>query len=44
MTLIAVIITLSIMLTGVWSHYIYVIIQLIRLRRIARKEEPASLV
>lgn len=38
------IITLSIMLTGVWSHYIYVIIQLIRLRRIARKEEPASLV
>jgi hypothetical protein len=38
------IITLSIMLIGVWSHYIYVIFQLIRLRRLARKEEPASLV
>jgi hypothetical protein len=38
------IITLSIMLIGVWSHYIYVIVQLIRLRRMARKEEPASLV
>jgi hypothetical protein len=38
------IITLSVMLTGVWSHYIYVIIQLIRLRRLSRREEPASLV
>jgi hypothetical protein len=38
------IITLSILLIGVWSHYLYVIVQLFRLRRIAEKEEPASLV
>jgi hypothetical protein len=33
------IVTLSIMLLGVWGHYIYTIIQLIRLKRI--KSEPA---
>ncbi len=38
------IITLSILLTGVWSHYIYVIVQLFRIRRIAKKEEQANLV
>jgi hypothetical protein len=38
------IITLSIMLVGVWGHYIYVVVQLIRLRRIARKEKQTSLV
>lgn len=38
------IITLSVLLAGVWGHYIYVVIQLIRLRRIARKENAASLV
>lgn len=38
------IITLSILLIGVWSHYLYVIVQLFRLRRLARKEEPGSLV
>jgi hypothetical protein len=38
------IITLSILLTGVWGHYIYVVAQLFRLRRIARKEGPTSLV
>jgi hypothetical protein len=34
------IVTLSIMLLGVWGHYIYTIIQLIRLKRI--KPEPAE--
>jgi hypothetical protein len=38
------IITLSVLLIGVWSHYTYVIIQLFRLRRLAKKEEPATLV
>ena len=38
------IITLSILLIGVWSHYIYVIVQLFRLKRLADKEEPTSLV
>ncbi|MCK4852665.1 MAG: hypothetical protein KAT31_00350 [Bacteroidales bacterium] len=38
------VITLSILLAGVWGHYIFVIIQLFRLRRIARKEESATLV
>jgi hypothetical protein len=38
------IITLSILLTGVWGHYIYVVAQLIRLRRIAQKEGSTSLV
>lgn len=38
------IITLSVLLAGVWGHYIYVVIQLFRLRKIARKEESASLV
>jgi hypothetical protein len=38
------IITLSILLTGVWSHYIYVIISLIRVKRIAKKEKLNDLV
>ncbi len=38
------IITLSILLAGVWGHYIYVVIQLLRLKRIARKEKETSLV
>ena len=38
------IITLTILLTGVWSHYIYVIIQLIRVKKIAREEKEANLV
>jgi len=38
------IITLSILLAGVWGHYIFVVFQLFRLRRIARKEDAASLV
>ena len=38
------IITLSVLLTGVWGHYIFVIAQLFRLRKIARKEGSASLV
>jgi hypothetical protein len=38
------VITLSILLAGVWGHYIYVIIQLFRLKKIARKEKSASLV
>jgi len=38
------IITLSVLLAGVWGHYIFVIIQLFRLRKIARKEESTSLV
>jgi hypothetical protein len=33
------IITLIILLTGVWSHYIYVIFQLIRLKRIGKNEK-----
>lgn len=33
------IITLTIMLTGVWSHYLYVIIQLFRIRRMGRNME-----
>ena len=38
------IITLSVLLAGVWGHYIFVVIQIFRLRRIARKEEQTSLV
>ncbi len=38
------IITLSVLLAGVWGHYIFVVFQLFRLRRIARKEESRSLV
>lgn len=38
------IITLSILLTGVWGHYIFVVVQLFRLRRIASQEEQTSLV
>jgi hypothetical protein len=38
------IITLSILLTGVWGHYIYVVVQLIILRKIARKEKTTTLV
>lgn len=38
------IITLSILLTGVWSHYIYVVIQLFRIKRIAREEKQTNLV
>jgi len=38
------VITLSILLAGVWGHYIYVVIQLFRLKKIARKEESTSLV
>ena len=38
------IITLSILLAGVWGHYLFVIVQLFRLRRIARKEESITLV
>jgi hypothetical protein len=38
------IITLTIMLTGVWSHYIYVVIQLFRIRRIAREERQTKVV
>jgi hypothetical protein len=33
------IIALTIMLTGVWGHYLYAIICLIRIKRIAKKEE-----
>lgn len=33
------IIALTIMLTGVWGHYMYAIICLIRIKRIAKKEE-----
>lgn len=38
------IITLSVLLAGVWGHYIYVIIQLLKLKRIARREKETSLV
>ena len=38
------IITLSVLLAGVWGHYIYVVIQLFRLKRLARKEDQTSLV
>jgi len=38
------IITLTVLLAGVWSHYIYVVIQLIRVKRIARKEKLTNLV
>ena len=38
------VITLSILLTGVWSHYIYVIVQLFRIHRIAKKEKQTELV
>jgi len=38
------IITLSVLLAGVWGHYIFVIAQLFRLRKIARKEGSTSLV
>ncbi len=38
------IITLSVLLAGVWGHYIFVIVQLFRLRRIAQKENATSLV
>ena len=38
------IITLSVLLTGVWSHYIYVVVQLFRIRRIAKKEKQINLV
>jgi hypothetical protein len=38
------VITLSILLLGVWSHYMYVVIQLFKLRRLADKEESSSLV
>ena len=33
------IVTLSIMLAGVWSHYLYVIIQLIRIKKMGKKSE-----
>jgi len=38
------IITLSVLLTGVWSHYIYVVIQLVRIKNIAKKEKQKNLV
>ena len=38
------VITLSVLLAGVWGHYIYVVVQLIRLKKIARSEEETSLV
>jgi hypothetical protein len=38
------IITLSILLAGVWGHYLFVIFQLFKLRRVARKEESTTLV
>jgi hypothetical protein len=38
------IITLSVLLAGVWGHYIFVVIQLLKLKRIARKEGQTSLV
>jgi hypothetical protein len=38
------IVTLSILLAGVWGHYIYVVIQLLKLKRIARREKETSLV
>jgi hypothetical protein len=38
------IITLSVLLAGVWGHYLFVIFQLFKLRRIARKEELTTLV
>lgn len=36
------IVTLTILLTGVWSHYIFVIFQMIRIKRLARKEETGT--
>ena len=38
------IVTLTILLTGVWSHYIYVVISLIRVKRLAKKEKLTDLV
>ncbi|KPK84955.1 MAG: hypothetical protein AMS27_08580 [Bacteroides sp. SM23_62_1] len=36
------IITLTIMLAGVWSHYLFVIIQLVRIRRMAKKSNTSG--
>ncbi|MCK5642380.1 MAG: hypothetical protein KAJ19_16355 [Gammaproteobacteria bacterium] len=38
------IITLTILLTGVWSHYIFVLFQIYRIARLAKKEKQADLV
>jgi len=38
------IITLTILLAGVWSHYIFVIFQIIRISRLAKREKQANLV
>lgn len=38
------IITLSILLVGVWSHYAYVVISIIRIKRLGKKENLADLV
>jgi hypothetical protein len=38
------IVTLTVLLTGVWSHYLYVVIQLFRINRIAKKENQTNLV
>jgi hypothetical protein len=36
------IITLIIMLAGVWGHYLYAIIQLLRIKKIGRKEKAQA--
>lgn len=36
------IITLIVLLTGVWGHYVYVIINLIKLKRLSRKKAKAN--
>ena len=38
------IVTLTILLTGVWSHYIYVIFQIIKIHRLGKREKLADLV
>jgi len=36
------IVTLIIMLTGVWAHYIYAVIQLIKIKQISKKKQDSS--
>lgn len=38
------IITLTILLVGVWSHYTYVVISIIRVKRLGKKEKQSELV
>lgn len=38
------IVTLTILLTGVWSHYIYVIFQIIKIHRLGKREKQTDLV